>query len=172
MPHQVFKAATHGSAGDLATIADALQNNVPSAPDGVNILAIGGAEAKVNINGVGEEIGIIAMILEPDDGPVTQDIIDALNAVTLGDPAVNPHGLEDVQVYPNVHIEIPDEPGALKAALDAINANGPVNIFSVLSMGSIVGTAHVGLGFEDEAAATAAEAALKAADIVVHPREG
>ena len=121
MPHQVVKAATHGSVGDLARITNALRN-IPTTPaGGVNILAIGGGEGKVSIDGADEEVGVVTMILEPDEGPLMATILDTLRTLDLG----GGRHLHDVQARPNIHIEIPDTPGELKRALDAI---GDLNI--------------------------------------------
>ena len=164
MPHQVVKAATHGSVGDLAKITKALRDIQTTPAGGVNIRAIGGGEGRVSINGADEEVGVITMILEPDEGPLMATILDTLRTLDLG----GGRQLHDVQAHPNIHIELPDTPGELTKALDAI---GDVNILSVLSMGSILGTAHVGLGFVDDAARQAAVTNLEAQNIVVHPAD-
>ena len=136
MPHQVTKATARGSQGDLAKIADALHKLKPP----VNIVAIGGGEGVLNnANGTKTEVGVISMILEPDDGATSDKILTTLRGLTL------PSGkkLEDVEQFPNIHIQIDDKPGELKKALDALTG---INIRSVLSMGTFMGTANVGLG--------------------------
>jgi hypothetical protein len=139
MPHQVTKATARGSQGDLAKIADALRNLTPP----VNIIAIGGGEGVLkNKNGSTTEVGVISMILEPDDGPNSAKIRTALTDLKLGKGRT----LEDVEQFPNIHIQIDDKPGELKKALDAVAG---LNIRSVLSMGTLMGTANVGLGFSE-----------------------
>jgi hypothetical protein len=156
MPHQVTKATARGSQGDLARIAEALQQLKPP----VNIVAIGGGEGVLK---GGQEIGVISMILEPDDGPMTAKIIKKLTGLPLGPK----RKLENVEVHPNIHIVLADQPGELKKALDAVAG---INIRSVLSMGSFMGLAHVGLGFS-EADAANAEKKLKAKKITVVPHD-
>ena len=107
MPHQVTKATARGSQGDLAKIADALHKLKPP----VNIVAIGGGEGVLNnANGTKTEVGVISMILEPDDGATSDKILTTLRGLTL------PSGkkLEDVEQFPNIHIQIDDKPGELK----------------------------------------------------------
>jgi hypothetical protein len=158
MPHQVTKATARGSQGDLAKIADALQQLKPP----VNIVAIGGGEGVLK---GGQEIGVISMILEPDDGPMTAKIIKKLTGLPLD--SKGKRKLEDVEVHPNIHIQLADKPGELKRALDAVDG---INIRSVLSMGTFMGVAHVGLGFS-EADAPNAEKKLKAKKITVVPHD-
>jgi hypothetical protein len=160
MPHQVTKATARGSQGDLAKITEALASLTPP----VNIVAIGGGEGVLHNGAAGDqEIGVISMILEPDDGPMTDKIVKKLTGLKLGPKRT----LEDVEVHPNIHIQLDDKPGELKKALDAVAG---INIRSVLSMGTLWGTANVGLGFS-EADHENAEKKLKAKGIKVvsHP---
>jgi hypothetical protein len=151
MPHVVVKATAVGSAGDLFKITEALEG-IP-----VNILSIGGGEG-VTATG---EIGVIAMLIDKDDDATIATVKTTLQNLQLG----NGRTLEDVETFPNVHIELPDKPGELKKALDAVTG---LNVRSVLSMGTVLGNAHVGLGFaaSDQ---HPAEDKLKAKGITVHP---
>jgi hypothetical protein len=156
MPHQVTKATARGSQGDLARIAGEL------AKLKVNIIAIGGGEGVLHNGAAGDqEVGVISMILEPDDGPMTAKIKAALTGLSLG----GNRKLEDVEFHPNIHVQLDDKPGELKKALDAVKG---MNIRSVISMGTLWGVANVGLGFS-EADHVNAEAKLKAKGIKVVP---
>jgi hypothetical protein len=167
MPHQVVKATVRGSKGDLAKIAKALKDGVgPNHGTKINILHIGGGESHV-VNGI--ELGVITMILEPDEPPVDGFILQAIRDVDL-DPTGDHHHVEHVETYPNVHISLLDAPGTLSGALDAV-AGANLNIVSVLTMGSGGGVVDVGLGFEDGNAADQARAALATANVIVHPSE-
>ena len=158
MPHQVTKATARGSQGDLAMIAQTLRDLTPS----VNIVAIGGGEGVLkNKNGTTSEVGVISMILDPDDGATSAKIRAALTDLKLD----KGRKLEDVEQFPNIHIQIDDKPGELKKALDAVAG---INIRSVLSMGTFMGTANVGLGFS-ETDSPKAEKKLKAKGIKVVP---
>ncbi|MFL5725064.1 MAG: hypothetical protein ACJ765_04385 [Chloroflexota bacterium] len=160
MPHQVLKMTVKGSKGDLAKITAALK--AVTGPNGqkVNILAIGGGEsAKVN----NIELGVITMVLEPDEPPMDGLILNAVRNVDLG----NGRRVEHVDTFPNVHVELEDVPGSLSGALEALPAT--LNIVSVLSMGSVLGTAHVGLAFESAADESTARTALANAGVVIHP---
>ena len=165
MPHQVFKATVKGSKGDLAKIAKALKDGVgPNHDTKINILHIGGGESST-VNGI--ELGVITMILEPDEPPVDGQILDAIRAVDL-DPTGDHHHVEHVETYPNVHISLLDAPGTLSGALDAVSG-ADLNILSVITMGSGGGVVDVGLGFEDDNAANDARTALAGANVIVHP---
>jgi len=158
MPHQVTKATARGSQGDLAKIAEKLQGLKPP----VNIVAIGGGEGVLkNKDGTTTEVGVISMILEPDDGPASSKILAALKGLQLGPK----RKLEHVEQFPNIHVQIDDKPGELKKALDAVAG---LNIRSVLSMGTLHGSANVGLGFS-ETDHPKAEKKLKARGIKVVP---
>jgi hypothetical protein len=153
MPHVVVKAAAVGSTGDLAKITEALQA-IP-----VNIVAIGGGEAVID----DREIGVVSMIVDPDDSGTLAQVVTALTNLTLN----NNRHLAHIETFPNIHIEVPDKAGELKKALDAVAG---INIRSVLSMGTVLGLAHVGLGFADDDCGPA-EAQLIAAGIHVDPHE-
>lgn len=156
MPHQVTKATARGSQGDLAKIAGEL------AKLKVNIIAIGGGEGVLHNGAAGDqEVGVISMILEPDDGPMTAKIKTALTGLALD----GGRKLEDVEFHPNIHVQLDDKPGELKNALDAVKG---MNIRSVISMGTLWGVANVGLGFS-EADHENAETKLKAKGIKVVP---
>ena len=75
MPHQVVKASVHGSVGDLARITGLVKDLE------LNILAIGGGEAVTGDS----EVGVIAMIIEPDGEAKTAELVDALRALELDD---------------------------------------------------------------------------------------
>jgi len=163
MPHQVIKATVKGSKGDLAKITTALKNITGPNGEKVNILHMGGGESSV-VNGI--ELGVITMILEPDEPPMEGLILNAIRTVDLG----NGRHVEHVDKFPNVHISLLDAPGTLNAALDAVDAAN-VNILSVLTMGSAGGVANVGLGFADDAQADAARTALAKANVIIHPSD-
>jgi hypothetical protein len=167
MPHQVVKATVRGSQGDLAKIAKALKDGVgPNHETKINILHIGGGESH-EVNGI--ELGVITMILEPDEPPIDGFILQAIRDVDL-DPTGDHHHVAHVETYPNVHISVLDAPGTLSGALDAV-AQADLNILSVLTMGSGGGVVDVGLAFEDETTANAARAALSGVNVIVHPAE-
>lgn len=163
MPHQVIKATVKGSKGDLAKITTALKNITGPNGEKVNILHMGGGESSV-VNGI--ELGVITMILEPDEPPMEGLILNAIRTVDLG----NGRLVEHVDKFPNVHISLLDAPGTLNAALDAVDSAN-VNILSVLTMGSAGGVSDVGLGFADEAQADAARTALAGANVIIHPSD-
>ena len=138
MPHQVVKASVHGSVGDLAKITGVVKDL------GLNILAIGGGEA-VTQDG---EVGIISMIIEPDDEAKTAELVDALHDLVLDDD----RRLADVEVLRNIHIALANEIGELNRAVTAI---GNRNIRAIVSLGDFLGESHVGLGFAAADVATA-----------------
>ena len=153
MPHQIVKASVHGSVGDLAKITGLVKDLE------LNILAIGGGEA-VTSDG---EVGIISMLVEPDDETTTATLVDGLRALELD------HGrsLADVEVLPNIHIALPNEIGVLNRAVTVI---GDINIRAIVSLGDFLGESHVGLGFAEADVATAIER-LTAAGIRIVPSE-
>ena len=124
MPHVVTKSSAHGSKGDLAKITKELH------AIGVNIVAIGGAEG-TDVGG--NDVGVVAMLLEPDENNET-DIERALTRA----------GMHNIGRFPNIEVEIPDRAGELHKVVDLVK---DLNILTVLSMGTANGTAHVGLGF-------------------------
>jgi hypothetical protein len=126
MPHVVTKSSAYGSKGDLAKITKELKAIK------VNILAIGGAEGK---DARGKEVGVVAMILDPDE----------TNEAAI-EQALTKAGMHDIGRFPNIQVEIPDQVGELQKVVDLVK---DLNILTILSMGSILGTAHVGLGFSE-----------------------
>jgi hypothetical protein len=163
VPHQVVKATVKGSKGDLAKITLALKDIIGPNGEKVNILYIGGGESSI-VNGV--ELGVITMIVEPDEGAMGPLILNAIRNAPL-DPG---HTLEHVDTYPNVHVSLLNSTGSLNAALDAV-AQADLNVLSVLTMGSAGSISDVGLGFEDDDTANAARAALSSVNVIVHPAE-
>jgi len=168
MPHQVFKATVKGSKGDLAHITAALHAVNGPNNEKVNIRYIAAGESSV-VNGI--ELGVITMILEPDEGAMENLIITAIQNAPL-DPAPNgqPRSVQDVSKHPNVQITLLDLPGSLSGALAPLSAAN-LNILTVLPMGSGPGVQSVGLGFADTADETAARQALSGANVIVHPPE-
>lgn len=164
MPHQVVKATVKGSQGDLAKITAALKAITGPHNEKVNILHIGGGESSI-VNGI--ELGVITMILEPDEPPMDGLILNAIRAVDLG----GGRHVENVDTFPNVHVSLLDAPGSLNAALAAIDAAN-VNILTVLTMGSGGGVSDVGLGFATAADEAAARTALTGVNVIVHPSDG
>jgi len=156
MPHQVFKASVHGSVGDLAKITGVVKDL------GLNILAIGGGEA-VTDDG---EVGVISMIIEPDEETETDDLVRELQALELD----NDRRLANLEVLPNVHIALANDVGELNRAVTAI---GGINIRAIVSLGDFLGESHVALGFAegdvDEAERRLREEGIK---IVPHEEEG
>jgi hypothetical protein len=163
MPHQVFKATVKGSKGDLAHITAALHAVNGPNNEKVNIRYIAAGESSV-VNGI--ELGVITMILEPDDGAMENLIITAIQNAPLD----NGRHVEDVSKHPNVQVTMLDVPGSLNAALAPLSA-ASLNILTVLPMGSGTGVQSVGLGFADAADETAARQALSGANVIVHPPE-
>jgi hypothetical protein len=153
MPHYVTKATTTGSVGDLARITEALEGL------NVNILAIGGGEGLTD----GGEVGVISMIIDPEDDTTNNNVVTTLRNLELA----NNRRLSDVEVIPNIQIHLVDKVGQLRRAVDAI---GDINIRSILSMGHVVGAAHVGIGVaaEDQ---EEAERRLIEAGITIIPHE-
>jgi hypothetical protein len=130
MPHQVVKASVHGSVGDLARITGVVKDLE------LNILAIGGGEAPADDG----EIGIVSMIIEPDDEASTNRLVSELQALQLD----NGRSIADLEVIPNVHIALANKVGELNRALVTI---GNVNIRAIVSLGDFLGESHVALGF-------------------------
>ena len=151
MPHQVTKAEVRGSAGDLAKITGVVKSL------GINILAIGGGEAPLDDG----EVGVISMILEPDED--LTELQEQLNDLDLG----GGRHLADLEVIPNVHIALANEVGELNRALVAI---GDLNIRAIVSLGDFLGESHVALGFASGDDATAVSR-LKAAGIKIIPAQ-
>ena len=132
MPHQVVKASVHGSVGDLAKITGVVRDL------NLNILAIGGGEAAHDDG----EIGIVSMIIEPDDDASTARLVSDLQALQLD----NGRSIADLEVIRNVHLALENKVGELNRALVAI---GNVNIRAIVSLGDFLGESHVALGFAD-----------------------
>jgi hypothetical protein len=153
MPHQVLKATAVGSVGDLARITEALEGL------GVNITAIGGGEGVTD----GGEIGVVSMIIDPEDPTTTDNVVDTLRNLDLE----NGRRLADVEVVSNIHIVLPDKVGQLRRAVDAV---ADINIRSILSMGNGVGAAHVGIGVAPDDHEEA-ERRLNDAGIIIVPHD-
>jgi hypothetical protein len=153
MPHQVVKASVHGSVGDLAKITEVVMNLE------LNILAIGGGEAPTDDG----EIGIVSMIIEPDDETSTANLVTQLRALQLD----GNRSLADVEVIPNIHIALANKVGELNHAVTAI---GNINIRAIVSLGDFLGESHVALGFADGDVATAQQR-LTDAGIKIVPHE-
>jgi hypothetical protein len=158
MPHQVIKSSAVGSIGDLAKITGVVKDLE------LNILAIGGGET-VTDNG---EVGVISMLIEPDDETTTANLVDALRDLVLDD-ATDRH-LADVEVLPNIHIALSNDIGELNRAAVAID---DINIRAIVFLGDLLGESHVALGFADgdvdEAERRLADAGVK---IVPNDEEG
>ena len=133
MPHQVVKASVHGSVGDLAKITGVVKDL------GLNILAIGGGEA-VTDDG---EVGVISMIIEPDDATTTENLSTQLQSLELD----GGRRLANVEVLHHIHLALANEIGALNGAVAAI---GNINIRAIISLGDLLGESHVGLGFAED----------------------
>jgi hypothetical protein len=156
MPHQVLKSTTVGSVGDLAKIAQAL------AGINVNIVAVGGGEG---MHGA-QEVGVIAMLVEPDDDAKMREIDQTLRTLVL-DPGPPPRKIAHLETHPSIHVELEDTPGQLQYA--ASNVAGK-NILSVISIDNRDGVAHVALGFS-RSDVSAAQAALDAAGVKIVPAD-
>jgi hypothetical protein len=139
MPHVVSKLSVHGSVGDLAVITDFL------AHEGINILAIGGGEGIFD----DDEVGVIAMVLDPDDDT---DLKTKLEELDLDGNGRNP---TNVEMLDHVHVLLQDGIGALGGIASALAG---INIRSVISMGTVLKTAHVSLGFDPNDTASAVTA--------------
>ena len=165
MPHQVLKASVKGSTGDLAKITAKLKTLQAANGAPINILSISAGEVTIPASGgnPAQEYGVVSMVLDPDDAATTTTIVNALTNLPLN--AANTRKIEHVDVYPLVHIELENIPGTLD---DAAAAVGNLNIMSVMSLGTVAETAHVGLAFNPGDEATAVTR-LTNAGIVVHP---
>jgi hypothetical protein len=161
MPHQVVKATVRGSKGDLAHITQAIRDYTGPGGEKVNIRYLAASESSP-VGGI--ELGVITMILDPDEGAVGQGVLDAIRNAPLD----NGRHVEHVDTYPNVHITLLDSPGSLNDALAPLTAAN-LNIISALSMGGGSGVADVGLGFATQADADAATTALGTANVIIHP---
>ena len=146
MPHHVMSATAVGSAGDLGRITEALH------AIGVNIVAVGGGEGVVD----DQEIGVVAMLLDPDDD--TDAIAKALEKVNL----------KHVAFYPDHHVELPDQVGALEKAAKAVHG---INIRSVVSIDKHDGVAHVSLGFSEADHGRAKDALDRAGIKITHDHD-
>jgi hypothetical protein len=132
MPHQVVKSTSAGSIGDLARITEALHGI------GVNIVAVAGGEGVLKK----QEVGVISMLLEPDEGGMMKTITTTLKGLDLG----NGRKLVHVQNFPAVHILLEDKPGELERAAKAVKG---INILSVITVDKHDSAAHVCLGFSN-----------------------
>ena len=153
MPHQVVKCTSRGSVGDLARITDDLRNG------GYNIHAIGGGEGLADR----KEVGVVAMILEPDDDAHMADIVDRLRKLDLD----GGRKLAHVENFPHIEIDLDDQPGQLGRAAAAVAG---INIMSVITVFNQDGRARVSLGFR-KADWKKAFDAIDGEGIPIHPHD-
>jgi hypothetical protein len=150
--HQTVKFGTVGSVGDLARISREFHRR------GLDIRAVGGAEA--NLRGGG--IGVMSFLLEPDDHDLGDSFIDEMLGLDLG----NGRTPTEVIVHPGFDLELGDQPGALADATELLGREGPdgpaINIMSALLVDVHNDWAIVSLSFED--AATVERAAQRFRD--------
>jgi len=145
MPHQVVKSSVRGSVGDLARITAALEAR------GYNILAISASEVN--------HVGMLAIVFDPDED--VDAIADTIRNVDLGGGRTP----EDVDHVPDIHILLPNTPGQLRQAAEAL---GDINIETVVTIDKQQGNkARVSLGFQQSDLAEA-ERRLRAASIQIH----
>ena len=145
MPHQAVKCSVRGSVGDLAKITAALE------AEGYNILAISASEVN--------HVGMLAMVFDPDEDP--DAIADTIRNADLGGGRTP----VDVDRVPDIHILLPNTPGQLRQAAEAL---GDINIETVVTIDKQPGNrARVSLGFEDAKLALAEER-LRTAGIQIH----
>lgn len=142
--HKVASSVTVGSIGDLGRIARALADR------GINIDAVGGGEGFAR----GGEVGVISMLLSPDDDPA--GIIGILEGLDLG----NGRTLQGVRMLPAFDLELEDTPGRLADAASVIG-DAEVNIAGIVSVDVHRGWGIVSLAFEDTGARATARNALR-----------
>lgn len=118
--HQTVKCASVGSVGDLGHIARAL------GAEGFNIDAIGGAEAG-SLREDGRGVGIISLLVDPDEETDLTRIREVLEAVELDDG----RKLSEIEILPSLHVELRNAAGELGEAAASIGGAG-INIMSVL----------------------------------------
>jgi len=144
MPHQVVKCSVRGSVGDLAKITRDLEAG------GYNILAISASEVN--------HVGMLAMVFDPDED--VDAIVDTVRNVDLGGRTP-----EDVGRVPDIHILLPNAPGQLRRAAEAL---GDINIETVVTIDKQPGNkARVSLGFQQDDLKEA-EQRLRDAGIQIH----
>jgi hypothetical protein len=132
MPHQVVKCTAEGSQGDLARIAEALREI------DVNIVALGGAEGFLSAD---KEVGVVAMLLSPDDETADMPrIIGKLQGLVLDQG----NHISHVENFPDIQVELDDKVGELEKAVKAVDG---INILSVISIDKHAGATHVSFGF-------------------------
>jgi hypothetical protein len=145
MPHQVVKCSVRGSVGDLAKITAALEAK------GYNILAISASEVN--------HVGMLAIVFDPDED--VDDIADTVRNADLG----GNRKPVDVDRVPDIHILLPDTPGELRKAAEAL---GNINIETVVTIDKQPGNkARISLGFRKGDLARAQQR-LEAAGIEIH----
>lgn len=145
MPHQVVKCSVRGSVGDLAKITRDLE------AAGYNILAISASEVN--------HVGMLAMVFDPDED--VDAIVDTVRKADLGGNRTP----VDVGRVPDIHILLPNTPGQLRRAAEAL---GDINIETVVTIDKQPGNkARVSLGFQDADLAQA-EQRLRDAGIQIH----
>lgn len=153
--HRVASSVTIGSVGDLGRIARALANA------GFNIDAIGGGEGVAR----GGSVGIVTMLITPDDDPAQIERI--LRSVELGEG----RQLASVRMFPAFDLELADRPGQLADAAELIGEAG-INIMSVLAVDVHRDWAVVSLAFEEPGDATEAREILTRGGFTVLPSHG
>lgn len=135
--HQTIKCSSVGSIGDLGHIARA------AGAEGFNIEAIGGAEAGT-LRDDGRGVGIISILVTPDDDQEVARLAEILRNIDLDDG----RKLSDVSVHGNLHVELRHGPGELGDAAASLGDAG-INIQSVLLIDAHDGWAVVSLAFDD-----------------------
>lgn len=135
--HQTVKCSSVGSIGDLGHIARA------AGAEGFNIEAIGGAESGT-LREDGRGVGIISLLVTPDENADIERLADVLRNLELDDG----RRLSDVSVHPSLHVELRHGPGELGEAAAALGDSG-INIQSILLIDAHDGWAVVSLAFDE-----------------------
>jgi hypothetical protein len=134
--HQTVKLGTVGSIGDLGHIAKALGDA------GFNIEAIGGGES-TGLREDGRGVGIITLLVSPDEDPDIPNLQAALDGIVLDDGRK-----VDAQIMRSLDVEFRHDPGALAIAAAALGEAG-INIESILLIDVNGHRAVVSMGFND-----------------------
>lgn len=137
--HQTATCSTVGSIGDLGHIARALGAADPP----FNIEAIGGGEART-VREDGRGVGIITILVSPDEDEDVQRLREVLEAVELD----GGRKLAEIQVLPSLHVELRHDPGELGEAAAALGDAG-INILSVLLVDAHGDWAVVSMAFDE-----------------------
>jgi hypothetical protein len=157
--HQTVKLASVGSVGDLGHIAQALGDA------GFNIEAIGGAEA-MGVREDGRGIGVISLLVEPDEESDLSLLRRTLDEIVLGDD----RRLAEATILPSLDVVFRHERGALGRAAAALGQAG-VNIQSILLVDAHGSRAVVSMAF-DPSDVDSARAALEGAGFEVLEKHG